>query len=61
MKLGLSAERNVNKRAVLYLLYHILFQSGRTATFLTVSTIPGAEEYLPNDAAFQLKYRWTPP
>ena len=44
LKLGAFAKQNINKRAFLHWLFCILFYTGRTATFLTISTMPGLQE-----------------
>ena len=44
---GVSAKRNVNNTAFLYHLFDVLFYTGRTITFLKVSTMLRVQEYLP--------------
>ena len=46
VKLGVSDEQNFNKIAFLYCLFHILLYSGRTTTFLIISTMPEIKECL---------------
>ena len=39
MKLGVSAEQNIFERAFSHGFFYVLFYTGKTTTFLTVSTI----------------------
>ena len=53
MKIGVSAKQVVNERAFLYCLLDISFYTRGTATFLTVSTVRGVQEYVPNYRLFR--------
>ena len=50
MKLGVSAKRTVNKRAFSHCLLYLLFHTGLTLPFLTISTMLVEQEKLPNYA-----------